>query len=251
MQPQSTIKRRIIISVVLFVVTIVIVSIFSYITTQKSTHANEELQIANLNDFTNGKPTNKTVTDYIKHSLYLIVNRNSESPVATNSVKDILVRQGSFSQTYNAEKDVHNVTMLVDSESLKQSYRLSYQWNNEPENRDNLDQYGTMATCPTKEESKYSNFTCISLLSEEESAEPEDPILEFLPYSDSNYSVTYSPDAKKTLNVTIYTSAADERMDPNAAVASYEQAVRDWIVSVGLDPNAYTINYDVIHASLY
>ena len=250
MQQQYGIKRIIILVLVVFTITSVVISLFAYFATQKSEYAGEELQIANLGDFTRGKPSNKQTVDYIKHSLYLIVNKNSKSPIDSNSINDIFVREGSFRQAFK-DTGVHDVKLIVDIASIKQSYRLSYQWVDNVENKDNRDQYGTMASCLSKEELKYGEFNCKNLLSGEDIIEPDDPILQYLPHSDSNYQITFDPELGKTLNVTLQTSAADERIDPEAAVASYRQAVRDWITSVGLDPNTYTIKYTVIHASLY
>lgn len=251
MQQQYSVKRIIIMALLAFTVISVVISLFSYFAAQKSQYAGEELQIANLGEFTRGKPSDKQTVDYIKHSLFLIVNINAKSPVASNSIDDILVRDGTFTQTYSKETDVHDVGFLVDIASIKQSYRLSYQWVTDVKNRDNTDQYGTMALCPSKEELRYGDFNCKELLSGEDVIEPDDPILQYLPHSDSNYQITLDPDLRKTLNVTLQTSAADERIDPDAAIASYRQAVRDWITSVGLDPGTYTINYTVIRASLY
>jgi len=251
MQQQYSIKRIIILTLAVFTITSLVISLVAYFATQKSEYAAEELQIANLGEFTRGKPSDKKTVDYIKHSLYLIVNKNTKSPVASNSIDDVLVRDGTFTQIYNKKTDVHDVTFIVDIASIKQSYRLSYQWVGDVKNKDNTDQYGTMASCPSKEELRYGDFSCKDLLSGEDVIEPEDPILEYLPHSDSNYQITFDPELGKTLNVTLQTSAADERIGPDAAVASYRQAVRDWITSVGLDPNTYSIKYTVIHASLY
>ena len=108
---------------------LLIIAVYLYISTRSA--YNNHLEIANLAEYTNGKPSDKKTLDYIKYDLYRVVNKSTNKAKANDSVKDIMIRKGSFSQTKNDKKGTHTVSFIVDIASLKQSYSVSYQWTND------------------------------------------------------------------------------------------------------------------------
>ena len=241
-------KILLISSSVFIIITIFIFIVFIY-QNNRNPYGNE-LQIVNLNNYTKNKPYNKDVVYFIKHSLYNTVSDNLDKDIKSNSIDDILIRDKTFSQTFTEKNRLHSIKFIIDIQSLKQSYRVSYQWMDNLEWSRDLDEYGTMVTCLDKEEEIiYKDFKCKDGLSGQNIV--LDPIVEYLPYSTPNYKITILPDEDKALNVKIYTSSADERIDPDAAILEYKSDVNKWIESIGLDPSEYIIVYEITRASLY
>ena len=110
------------------------------------------IRIANIREFTRGRPTNRLALATIEHGLYMKVN--TFIAVESNSVKDMKVRQGTFEQI--DDNDYHRVSMVVDSESLRQSYRFFYQWGDETR----FEQYGGVIFCVLPEEVVFEDFKC-------------------------------------------------------------------------------------------
>jgi len=239
--------KLIIIGSIMLVILIIATVIYAFM--QQRSEYDEGLNIANLSEYTRGKPNDKKTLDYIKYDLHRVVSMNSKNPVENNSIKDILVRKDSFSQTYNGETRVHNVEFIVDSSSLKQSYDISYQWMGDTSIESALDEWGTVVKCLPIEDLIYGDFSCKDMFTE--LANQEDPIMEYLPYSTPNVSITYAAKYEKTLDVKIETSAADERDNPEKYINQYKQEAKDWIKSKNLDPDEYTLSYTIIHASIY
>jgi len=241
-------KRVFIIALTAFIgLLIIAAAIYLYVTSKNQ--YGDAIKIQNLGSYTAGKPVNKERVDFVQHDLFNTVNKNLDKPVKGSSVKDALVRDGTFSQTYNDKVDVYTVKFIVDIASLKQSYDVSYQWVESGDSYQKLDEYGTGVRCLPKDKLKFGDFNCKDMFTQ---LQPTEPLLQHLPYTTPNIDVVLDPRAEKTLSVTIQTSAADERTDPDAAIALYKSQVNSWLRSVGgVDPSDYTIRYDIVHASLY
>lgn len=217
----------------------------------------EELTIANLSEYTKGRQSDKQSIEYIGHELFKTVNLNVSSPVTDNSVKDVRVRAGSFTQTFDDRTKVYTVSFIVDIQSLKQSYDVSYQWDaSSSGNTEKLDEWGTVVKCLPKEKLLYGDFSCKDMFTELQGN--TDPILNSLPHSTLDYNLTVAQgttgikgDQKLILDADLLLSAADVRSGRDAAIAAYTQEVRDYITSLGLNPDSYTINYTISESSPY
>ncbi|MEO5690995.1 MAG: hypothetical protein ABIQ64_02310 [Candidatus Saccharimonadales bacterium] len=209
-----------------------------------------KLTISNLSSYTKVSSSNKEKIDYIQYDLFRVVNLNSDTSVSSNSIKDIVIRDKSFSEKYNEEIKTHTVTFIVDIKSLKQSYDVSYQWvDPSSDTQEVLDEYGTVVKCLPKEKLVYGDFGCEDMFTV--LSTPSDPILNHLPYSSENFEVVYDPRATKTLSVTIKTSASDERSGGDAAIERYKVDVKTWLATVTKNPEDYTVNFTLVRASLY
>lgn len=247
MRINRTTKKAILIIGSMLLVIILTVGVLYAMNADKNKYG-DDLEIKNLDTYTEGKPTSKDSIDYIKYDLLRTVNKNVKTPVTSNSVKDIIIRDDTFSQSYNEEKGVYTVNFIVDIKSLSQSYDVSYQWSNSGE-KDKLTEGVTAVKCLPVDKLIYGEFDCKDMFTE--LSAPTDPILAHLPYSSLDFKVTYDPNVTKTLNATIYTTAADERTDPGVAIEQYKKNVKEWVASTGVNANEYKINYTLVRASLF
>lgn len=249
-QVGSSFKKRLVLAGLVFLAVTVVISIIYW--SLSSGQKGGYLDISNLDKYTRGKPSDKDTLDYIKRSLYTTVNLNLREPVASNSVKDILVRDGAFHQEASETKSAHIVTFIVDIESLKQSYQVNYSWPYD-KNRgsDNIDERAVGVLCLPRDKLVFGDFKCKDLFTEEEVA--PDPIFQYLPHSTLDYSVTYDSEAeRKTLVIDIKTSAGDERVDPKAAIEAYQNEARQWLDSLeGINAKDYVIHWTYSRSSLY
>ena len=175
-----------------------------------------------------------------------MINLNSSKKYKSNEIKDIFIRKDTFSQFYDKDTDVHTVHFILDIKSIKQSYNVSYQWTSDHHRSEDIDEYGTGVKCLPKERLIYGDFNCRDMFTEE-----EDPFADILPFSTMEYTIRQSPSADNTLNITINTSAADERIDPDGAIESYKQQATQYLLDNNVDLEKYKLNYEIIHASLY
>lgn len=218
-----------------------------YFTTTKRYEGSMEIQ--NLSQYTKGKPINQETLAYIKYDLFRVINQNTSSPAASNSIKDIMVRDNSFSQAHDKDKGLHSVNFIVDIASLNQSYRVSYQWVDRADQERSKDEWGTAVRCLSDGDQKiYPDFQCKDMFSQLD--QPSDPIMQHLPHTTPYYKIILGSEPK-TLQATIYTSAADERTNPDQAIAQYKTEINKWVDSLGLKHTDYKITYTLIRASLY
>ncbi len=154
-------KKLVVIGIIF--IFICVASILLYMFQPKENPYGEELSINNLSDYTKGKAINADATNRINHELYKQIKRNSSQEIANNSIKDIIVRDESFIQTYDQERKAHLVEMIVDIESLKQSYLVNYEWHDKGVKDDGLGQYGVLVSCLPVDQLIYGDFECQDL----------------------------------------------------------------------------------------
>ena len=150
MQPAINVNRRIVIMLA-GVIIMAFVGFIIYNTVRRPV-AGGYIRIANIREFTRGKPTNRLALAVVEHGLYMKIN--SFTAVQSNSVKDMKVREGTFEQIN--DNGYHRVSMLVDSESLRMSFRFFYQWGDEAR----FEQYGGVIFCVLLEEVIFEDFKC-------------------------------------------------------------------------------------------
>lgn len=210
----------------------------------------DQLEIANLSEYTAGKPTDEDRLKLIKHNLFDAVQFNSKEKLDSNSIDDVVIRKDSFSQTYSKSIDVHTVTFTVDIKSVKQSYKVSYQWAGAKENAEYVDEYGTQVTCLPLDELIYGDFKCVDERIEEMGVANHDPIQPLLPYHErSKFKIVdYSKsdigdeDNRVDLEVEAYVPYQKNAID-QATLDEYTRDIRKWLQSRKLNPDNYNINY--------
>lgn len=231
------------------IITLVGTVIYTTIQNQKNQYG-DGVTIQNIKKFTKQQPSDKKTLDFIEHALFNTVKKNvPASDITASSIQDAAIRDGSFSYDYKKEHTLHTVTFIVDIPSLRQSYNVSYQWVDDKRHESARAEYGTIVSCIRDDAKKiYKEFQCVDMFTAPKAA---DPIIQYLPHTTTNVTVTYNL-VRKSLEATIKLSAADERTGANAAIEQYKKEIRDWIASKNLNPDKYANTYyTVIHASLY
>ena len=231
---------------------IIIISAVVYFFINKSAYDNHQ-SISNLSEYTDGKPTDKKTLDYIEYDLYRVLNYNSDKAKENDSVKDIVVRKGSFKQT--SKNSINDVSFIVDIASLKQSYSVKYQWRDDKKRSEGLDEWGTLVECLPIDKLIYGDFQCVDDRIKERGVDNSDPIGRILPhtvkykYTIKDYAVnddfgdvdpSNRPDETVTLNVEAFVPSWE---DEASVLAQYDSEIKDWIRTNKLNPDRYALNY--------
>ncbi|MDB5165247.1 MAG: hypothetical protein JWM00_137 [Candidatus Saccharibacteria bacterium] len=241
--------RKIIIIFVLAV--LVIFAVFIYFSL-RNPYGNY-LDISNLDQHTSNKPSDEDRVNFIKHELFNAVSDNIDHHLDSNSIKDIVIRKGSFNQDLDKYTNVNTVSFIVDIASIKQSYRVSYQWDNDGKygSKVELDEYGTKVNCLPIDELKYGDFDCTDKSREETGEENYDPVGLVLPhrvgskYTIIDYTKSTSPNGGApiiTLLVDVYSSKLSPEIT-DAALDNYSIEIEKWLSSKKLDPKRYIVYY--------
>ncbi len=234
-------KLLFIIGAVVFIIASILLVIQLSLT---STNPNgDQLEISNLNEYTNGKPSNRDRLDFIKHNLLEVVNLNVDTPVENESIKDVVVRKGSFTQKFDNEKDLHSVKFIVDIKSLKQSYNVSYQWVEGNEFSSEVDEYGTLVTCLPVSQLKYGDFNCVDSLTLESGE--KDPVLERLENAPVNniYEIYGQVEEDGTKKIIIRILANNYTERTRLQYENYKQQALGWLASENIDTTKYKIEW--------
>ena len=237
-------KRRIIIVAVAVLVVFFIYWIFISL---KNPYG-DELTVANLGTYMSGKPSDKNSIQSMQHNLFRVVNMNNKNKIQSGSVKDILIRDQTYSQTYDASKDLHKVHFVVDSKSLQQTYRVALQWVGNQKNIGNLEEYGSGVTCTSLDLLVYKNFDCVDDRILETGKENYDPVAKILPhhvyskYEITDYTKGSADDKRTVLHVDVYIPRWMDTPDEQL-LSTYRKELTDWLVIKKLDPNNYVFDF--------
>lgn len=135
-----------------------------------------------------------------------------------------------------------STTIILDVPAAKQSWKVSYDWytGKTPDTVIN----GASSECVAKEERIYGDFNCEKIMNKVEyGTDKIDPILQYMPYSGPVFDLTYNPDTKEVI-AKIIVSAND--LNNTVLIQNDKNAVLYWFNHRKLDPNAYTITYQVV-----
>lgn len=234
-------RRWIILAAVAFPLALIIIAV--YINTRNPN--GNYLTVSNLSDYTSGKATDDQTLDRIEHFLYKTVSLNISRKLDNDSIKDIVVRKDSFSQKLNKTTGVYTVKFIADIKSLSQSYAVSYQWSEEEEFSEHIDEYGTQVTCPPIDKLVYGDFSCVDENILLIGKENYDPVQLILPYHvPSKFKIVdYSKfQATVLLNVEAYAPRWAASVD-KTLLKEYEEEITAWLESRKLDPKKYSFNF--------
>jgi hypothetical protein len=232
-------KQKIIIISLVFLLIIISMSLFFI---KLHDNNNGTIGINNYNKYTANLPADRR--DAINNTLYKIVENNSNSN--NPSINDAAVRDNSVEDNYNNTTNIHSGFFIVDMKSIKQSYLISYKWSSD-ENNINLGGYTATASCLSLDKLLYGDFNCKDDFANSTNTTSRNPILDYLPYSTFNYTVTANNDSGKiTLNVNIILYSSDTRNGQrDNSISKYKTEITDWIKSKKLSPDNYLMNYTI------
>ena len=225
----SKTKKAIIISAALLFILIIIIAVHQKITSPK------QVNIANINMYLKNHANNTASLDSIRHDLYNTIALNTnQNP---SKLKDILIRNNSFKQEKNGT--TYTTSFIVDIASLKQSYRVSYQWD-EKDNTNNLDEWGSVVSCVKGDEVIYPDFHCKDYSTE--ASGTTDSTAALLPHfvaNKYNISTVIANGEISEIKIDIFscTNSAD----------TYESEAKEWLKSQDINLSKYKIvvNYCV------
>lgn len=230
-------RKQIVIAVLLFVSLVLVISAIYYVTDVDRNKFGNEVKIANLSEYTKNHPSNKEKIDHIQYDLLNTINLNLINPVGDRAISDILVRDGSFSYALNEKTTVHSVDFIVDIESIRQSYAISYQWADSDQAR--VDEWGTAVKCLEEKDVKFKDFKCTDMFKQMSPVEDE-KLSKLLPYESSQYKIaSYPTDAQVVISIQIMSNRNSERTKKR--FTTYQKEATDWLRSKGVKLGDYRI----------
>ena len=211
----------------------------------------DELTIANIEQYTAGKPIDRETFNFISSILFQTVRTNGHHELTDDSISDIYIRDDTFSQTHDPATTRHEVSFIVDISSIRQSYRVRYAWYdnraNDPiaTNPNFTSDYRSVVLCLPESELIYEPFNCVDGLNAEAGV---DPILSALPYNAYNFQIRANATLSTIrLTITVLVFSTDPGFNnPTALVERYKQDALNWLIDQGFDPNNYAIEYVTI-----
>ncbi len=208
--------------------------------THSATEYGDEIRINAYDTYIPNLPA--FVRDALNQSLYANVRTNLKS--SNFNVGDANIRDGSVKYEFDEIK-THSGSFIVDMQSIKQSYEMSYKWSQD-KNKNILGVY-TATKCLPSSKLLFGDFDCKDYLTDSTNETKPNPILDYLPYSTFNYSITANDDSNKIgLNVDIFLYSADTRDGgKEESIKKYKSEVIDWIKLKKLNPDDYSINYNI------
>lgn len=132
---------------------------------------------------------------------------------------------------------------LADSESLKQSYAVSYQWGN----RGKFEQYVGMIVCVQANQAVYPDFGCRDPLISEPLPSERANLDDYIPYSTEHFEIR-SDIRTSPISIVITVSLNDS--DPDNAEYAYYQEALSWLNAAGLDLSGYMLVKRVVRPNV-
>ena len=218
---------KLLIPIALFPVIIVTISIFFIIENNKLP------TIQNLSSYTSKYESNNDVINSILNSLNETLKQNTDKKPST--INDIFIRDDSFSQTQ--EEGNYHTSFIIDIDSLQQSYKISYIWNQKNKLSASDDGYNGSFLCLSNEDNKkYPNFNCNDISTAMTGT--NDPDAKKLPHIvEGKYRLTYNIKAKKVT------------LDIFACIDTYtdkiEEEAKEWLKENNISLKKLFINYCV------
>lgn len=232
-------KLAIIIVVVFGIATLVSVGFFiaNLITTQNNT---DSIRINNYDKYvSNIADSERTALEKL---LFETVTYNETDTEKIKAIDDAVIREGSYSQTQ--DDGVYRTSFTVDIESIKQTYQLRNLYSRLSIEESGLYDYTSLVICPEKSQLKFGEFTCRDRISTEAGITKADPVLQYLPVSNLDYSLDRDPNSEELkLIAKLNINEVDRRLGEEAVVASYKESIRKWFESKQLTIDDYSITY--------
>ena len=239
---QNTISRK---KAVLIIIAglgglVLVIGLISFLLKGDENQFGKFITIQNYSAKINNMPG--SVRDATESYLYNVVVMNVDESVNASKISDAKIREDSNTQDYS--RNVYTGSYIVDIESIKQSYGVTYTYS---QDESELGGNPIVVSCLPKEDLIYGEFKCTDIVSKQEA--PNQDIMRYLPYENFSYKIT--PDATQgdTLVLVVKFDIPQSDLKGNAAsraevIAMYKKEVTDWILSKGVDPDKYILQYN-------
>lgn len=203
----------------------------------------EGISVNNYDKYISNLPADRR--NALNSSLYIITKNNLKTDDI--NIKDASIREDSVEYNYDKSTNINSGSFIVDMQSVKQSYFMTYEWSSDANNA-NFSGYTATSACLPASDLIYGAFDCIDGFANSKSNAESDPILIHLPYSTFNYTVTADINANNkadlNVNMVLYTSDTRDGNRDNS-INKYKTEITNWITSIGLSPADYLINYSI------
>lgn len=234
-------NRKIAILIVIVFAIATLVSVGFFIANLFTNSSNEDsIRINNYDQYVSNIADSERVA--LETMLFNTVSYNEADTEKIKAVNDAVIREGSYSQTQS--DGIYTTKFIVDIESLKQTYQLQNLYSRQSVEDSDLRDYTSLVICPEKDQLKFGEFTCRDRLSTEAGVTKSDPVLQYLPVSNLDYSLDRDPNsAELKLKATLNLTEVDRRLGEEAAIATYKESIRKWFESKNLNIDDYSITY--------
>ena len=205
-------RKKFIAIVACIIIVPTIIAIIAFIV-YKITNTLPRIRITNISEYSKQYKIDSETVASIENSLYNVTALNNEK-VDTNKTTAI-VRADSFTYKHNDSTNMNSATFIADIESLRQSYRVNYEWSDKNSELITMSEFGTISMCLNKDELIYEDFNCQDTQTIQ--AGTNDPIVKLLPHTvKREYSVYYIKDYEggiSQIHIDIY-ACIDTQADP-------------------------------------
>ena len=237
MDKMSKQQKRIIFFSVGIVLLLIVSSLVIHLVTSDEKNS-DEIRISNLDDLVKNIPNGKK--DDIISVLDDILKENNKE-LDTSTVKDALIREGSESQSEVIKGIRYDGTFIVDIESLKQSYRITYSHTSDTTDVSSSG-YPVIASCLDLSELKFGDFSCKDS-SIDSNEKTDDPVLSKLPYTSNYYTINSVFDENNNPTLVIQVMLNHNSDSTKRFFNQYIDDALNWIKTQGGDIKNYQIEY--------
>jgi len=119
--------------------------------------------IANFSHIVHNLPDSERVV--IEQNLTLILRSNGVTD--DNTIEDVIIRDGSYIQTFDEDVGIHVTFFLIDIPSLRQTYQVWNDWIALSDRPSNFDDGTTRVLCPDPKDLIFGEFPCTNPLRSE------------------------------------------------------------------------------------
>lgn len=228
-------KKRLNTIIAIFIV-LVLLGIIVYVVFVNKQN-NDQIVIRNYDKYIKTLPQERR--SLINTQLYNVIK--SSSPDKEIKIDDAVIREESYTETFNELEKTYSSTLIIDIPSIKQSYRAIFNWS--IDGSVVLKGDGLKFGCLPKDQLIYGDFNCSKVLNLP--VINTDPILQYVPYTDDSSGIKYKISAHMNNGVIEYLSIFFNTC-ASYSKEKYKTEALNWIRSKNIDPDKYTIKYSSV-----
>lgn len=143
---------------IFFQVIFIILMIISFRNLFDSSEPKLDIEVSGLRDEIAG--LSEEGKEVIEYNIYQAVSLNSISDNIQKS--GVFIREGSLINEYFEKINVHYVNFIADIPDIQQSYKVVYEWSDNPENEFISPDYSAVAMCLDESQLIYGDFDCVN-----------------------------------------------------------------------------------------
>lgn len=217
-------------AIIVIAVAIILVAVMIFVK-NKIDEGSQNIIIENYGEYLSGAPN-----DYKKTLLSQIYRAIQDSlPLDVDEstfVSDARIRDDSYTET--VEGDMTSANFLLDIDSLKMTYSVSFAWE---KNKKEVLPDSIIVNCPPIYDMKYPETTCYGMYNETSSPELYLPYTTYKDDGTAKYQITITPEL---YFINIYTNACGD----TALAEEFKKEALDWLKETPIKYKNYSLYYD-------